>query len=394
LQYNITAVDKFFTMQGFIFIGSCNFPGLGHGDDYTQPTRIIYSYRLTNDGTLLEQSVFDTGAHNPAFLCVSKDGTRMFSVGSTNVGGAGELLSFAVDPEKGKIVKELSVVDSQGICPCHCSLDASERWLFVANYPDGSIATIPILPDGSLGPAADSKYHRGVVVQSLADRQESSHVHMIRQHPVYKDYVFVADLGLDCLWVYHFDVKTGGLRGPARDTRHVMFTRGVGPRHFDFHPSKPDVVYVIHELAGTVSVVHLKTHTHENTTQIVGGEEVQSISTLKSSITCSRGAHLGCSDIHVSSDGLFLYGLNRTDQTIAIFSIGNDSTLELRGHVPTMGKISRNFAIISLGENDWFVVANQESKTVVVYKRNKDNGWLTDPHEVNTNVWPTSVVGI
>jgi len=264
--------------------------------------------------------------------------------------------------------------------------------LFVANYGEGSVATIPIHPDGTLGQAMDSKRHQGRLLPTLSDRQESSHPHMIRQHPVYKDHVLVTDLGLDCIWIYQFETSTGSLQGAAKDKRHVKFPPGAGPRHFDFHPGMPDIVYVHHELNGTTSVLRLKTTSGDNGTQITGAEEIQCISSLKSDVICSRDHHMGGSDIHVSPDGLFLYCLNRTDQTIGIFTIhSNSGELTLNGHVPTLGKVSRNFKIIPGPITDFFVVVNQESKMIVVYKRNKLDGWLTDPQHVITDLWPTCV---
>jgi len=43
--------------------------------------------------------------------------------------------------------------------PCHVSLDASESFLLVANYETGHVASLPLLEDGSLGPACSVLQH-------------------------------------------------------------------------------------------------------------------------------------------------------------------------------------------------------------------------------------------
>jgi 6-phosphogluconolactonase len=86
----------------------------------------------------------------------------------------------------------------------------------------------------------------------------------------------------------------------------------------------------------------------------------------------------GSADIHVSPDGKFLYASNRsTSNTIAIFKINsNDGKLTLAGHQSTLGKTPRNFNFDPSG--DFLLAANQDSDQVVIFKRDKETGLLTD----------------
>jgi 6-phosphogluconolactonase len=86
---------------------------------------------------------------------------------------------------------------------------------------------------------------------------------------------------------------------------------------------------------------------------------------------------IGSADIHVSSDGKFLYASNRGDaNNIAIFSIdGATGKLTWRGVVSTQGKTPRNFMIDPTGH--WLLAANQNASNVVIFKIDTQTGMLT-----------------
>ncbi len=79
-------------------------------------------------------------------------------------------------------------------------------------------------------------------------------------------------------------------------------------------------------------------------------------------------------DIHISPDGLFLYASNRVENTISIFSIGNNGLLKLIGHESTLGDVPRNFTIDPSG--NFLLVANQGTNNIVVFRRNKKTACL------------------
>src|SRR5690606_37372019 len=86
---------------------------------------------------------------------------------------------------------------------------------------------------------------------------------------------------------------------------------------------------------------------------------------------------IGAADIHVSPDGKFLYGSNRGDANeITIFAIGKDGKLTYAGRQSTLGKTPRNFAIDPSG--NFLLAANQDTNDVVIFKRDKKTGLLSD----------------
>ena len=52
-------------------------------------------------------------------------------------------------------MKLLNTVSSGGAGPAHLSIHPSGRFVLAANYFGGSVAVLPVLADGSLGPASD-----------------------------------------------------------------------------------------------------------------------------------------------------------------------------------------------------------------------------------------------
>jgi len=87
---------------------------------------------------------------------------------------------------------------------------------------------------------------------------------------------------------------------------------------------------------------------------------------------------MGSADIHVSNDGKFLYCSNRGDaNTITIFKINPaDGKLTVAGYQSTLGKGPRNFSLDPSG--NFLLVANHNSDDIIVFKRDKSTGLLTD----------------
>jgi len=163
--------------------------------------------------------------------------------------------------------------------------------------------------------------------------------------------------------IYSFNNKTGKLT-PA-STPYVETEPGAGPRHFDFHPNNK-FAYLIEELTGSISA-----YAYRGNGQL---DLIQNISALPPEYTGS----VGSADIHVSPDGKFLYASNRGESnTIAIFKINPQSgELMLAGHQSTMGKTPRNFNFDPSG--NFLLVANQNSDDIIIFKRDKQTGLLSD----------------
>jgi 6-phosphogluconolactonase len=175
-------------------------------------------------------------------------------------------------------------------------------------------------------------------------------------------FLFVPDLGIDKVMMYAFNAATGKLT-PAKQ-RFAKSVDGSGPRHFTFHPNNK-YAYLIEELSGTVETFQYNNGSLKN---------IQRISTMPAGDTSFAGS----ADIHVSPDGKFLYASNRsTANTLAIFKVNQQNgKLTFIAHQSTMGQTPRNFNFDPTG--NFLLAANQNSDQVVIFKRDKMTGLLTD----------------
>mmetsp|Transcript_16035 Transcript_16035/g.31344 ORF Transcript_16035/g.31344 Transcript_16035/m.31344 type:complete len:233 (+) Transcript_16035:77-775(+) len=183
---------------------------------------------LSGEGLELQTvGFFPLGAH-VGWICQHPTNGRFYAAGGGKV-------HEIVLSEAGQ-VSFCSNADAIG-GPAHLELSADGAWALVANYSAGNLVVFPIHPDGSLGPASDSKHHSIDALSHLADRQEASHPHQIVLDPAGNHWALSCDLGSDFVMVYAFDSVRGGLIGAANSNRHLKMPEGSGPRHLAFHPS-------------------------------------------------------------------------------------------------------------------------------------------------------------
>jgi 6-phosphogluconolactonase len=321
----------------------------------------IYVYDFDQaDGTT--RLVSTTKTPNPSYLAVSPDQSKIYAVAenadSTALGVGGAVAAFSFDPKSGSL-KRLNEQFSYGKHPCYVAVDDGGKWIFVANYSSGTAAIYPVNQDGSLGAVKQVIQDSGS--GAAASRQENPHAHSTVLSPDNK-YLFIQDLGLDKIFVYRFDNRSGELQ-PATPA-FAASVAGSGPRHFEFHPNSR-WAYLIEELTGTVVAFNYSDGKLDS---------IQRISALPAGFK----GEIGSADIHVSKDGRFVYCSNRGESnTIAIFSIDQATgKLKLAGHQSTLGKTPRNFNFDPSGK--FLLVANQDTNDIVIFKINQDTGLLTD----------------
>ncbi len=333
----------------------------------------IYLYRLDpTSGALKFAGV--TRAENPAFLALDPQGRCLYAVNeSAEFKGrpGGGVAAFAIEPHTGALTP-LNQQPAHGVSPCHVSLDKTGRYAFVANYGSGTLVVYPIQPDGRLGAATDVVQHSGTRDQGLGPCSQSPvpssqslvpippHAHSITVDAANR-FAFAADLGLDRLMVYRFDLDHGKL--VPHDPPWVQFEAGAGPRHFAFHPNGR-VAYVIRELDSKLTALAYDAARGAFT-------PIQTVSTLPNDFSGIND----CADIHVAPSGKFVYGSNRGHDSIVIFAVDEATgKLSYVGHELTQGKFPRNFAIDPTGT--FLLVANQHSDNIVTFRIEQKTGRL------------------
>jgi 6-phosphogluconolactonase len=172
------------------------------------------------------------------------------------------------------------------------------------------------------------------------------------------DDILIADLGLDALLAYkNEDAEM------AKPKALVQLTEGAGPRHFTT-TENGRFLYVINELNSTINVF-----TKNDSGSYIGTHKV-------STLAADFKGESFCADLHISQDGKFLYGSNRGENTIVIFSIDSATGgLTLVGRESVKGDWPRNFTIDPTGK--FLLVANQNSNNITVFKRDSEKGTLT-----------------
>jgi 6-phosphogluconolactonase len=319
----------------------------------------IYRAQLARSSGVMSPPELAAEIENPSFLALHPSGKFLYAAGElSNFKGkpGGAVSAFALDAKTGKLTL-LNQQSSRGAGPCHLVVDRAGKNVLVANYGGGSVAVLPIDEDGSLQEASAFVQHTGKSVN--ARRQEAPHAHSINLDPSGR-FAVVADLGLDKVLVYRFDSEKGTLT--PNDPPHVELAPGAGPRHFAFHPSGR-FGYVINEMHSTVTALAYDSNKGEL-------KEIHTISTLAK-------PHQGNStaEVQIDPSGKFLYGSNRGHDSLAIFTIDQETgRLTAAGHQATGGKTPRNFGIDPIG--GMLLAANQSSDTVIGFHIDSKTGQL------------------
>ena len=297
---------------------------------------------------------------NPTFLALRPGHPELYAISEVYGFGkkkVGFVSAYKIRGKTGQL-DLLNQQSSGGPGPCHVSVDRTGKVVLVANYGGGSVASLPIRPDGGLDPAVTIDQHHGSSVNP--SRQGGPFAHCIETDPQNR-FVLSADLGIDKVMIYRLNASNSALT--PHQPAFVETTRGAGPRHLAFHPNGR-FVYVINELNCTISVFGYDS-THGSLASL------QNISTLPSDFSGQNTT----AEVQVHPSGRFLYGSNRGHDSIAIFAIDPETgKLRRLGHQSTLGKAPRNFALDPSGR--YLLAANQDSGNVVVFRVDPQTGLL------------------
>jgi 6-phosphogluconolactonase (cycloisomerase 2 family) len=254
--------------------------------------------------------------------------------------------------------------------PAHVSVDRQGRYLFSAEYSGSWFEVFPILPGGSLGPAVFQMQTLGNVGPKTATNAPpgsfavsahegpNGHPHQMESDPSNR-WVLGTDAGQDRIYVWRLTLGATPPLTPAA-VPFVNTPPGDGPRHFAFHPNGV-WMYSIQEEASTIMLWRFNPATGALSPE-------QLISSLPQGYAGTNFT----SEIRVSADGDFVYGANRLNDTIGVFSIGRDGRLTRVSHVSTLGDYPRIFTIDPTGR--FMAIGNQAADHVTTFRINRGNG--------------------
>ena len=176
------------------------------------------------------------------------------------------------------------------------------------------------------------------------------------------EWVVGTDAGQDRIYVWKL---TPGATPPLTPAAipFVNTPPGDGPRHFAFHPNG----------VWMYSIQEEGVHHHLLAFQSAPRELLRNNSRISSLPPGFVGTNF-TSEIRVSADGDFVYGVNRLSDTISVFKIGHDGRLTQVSHASTLGDYPRIFTIDPSGR--FMVVGNQCADNVTTFSVNPGNGSL------------------
>jgi len=347
------------------YVGTYSSPVDGSGNG-----KGIYLFTMDPASGELTLVNLAAGSRNAGWLSFDPSGRFLYATNEVTdfEGNSGSVSAYAVNRSSGSL-QLLNVVSSAGAGPAHLSVDASGKYVFVANYAGGTAAVLPILPTGALGPAAYVHRDTGFVGPKIPSSappgsfafsgHDKTHAHMIHADPGNR-FVLQTDLGQDRIYISALDPATGKLT-PAK-VPFISLPPGDGPRHFTFH-SNGRWLYSLQEEASTVAFFHF-----DPATGSLHAE--QTLSTLPPGF---KGTSF-TSEIVLSPDQRFLYAANRLHDSVAIFSLAGDGRLTYVGETSTMGDYPRHIQIDPSGA--FLYACNQRSDSIASFRIDRKTGQL------------------
>jgi 6-phosphogluconolactonase len=255
--------------------------------------------------------------------------------------------TFAIVRPSGKLrhIAATPLVDQM----TYINTDHQGRYLLAASYPGAKLAIYPIDPASGI-PGAEA-------TQILDTKPKAHCVYVGAGNNIY-----VPVLGGDEVLELTLDPKTGTVspNGPGKvDTKP-----NAGPRHFTIHPNGR-WAYLITEITATIATYAIDPATGQLS-------EVAFVDIGEYNGTDSAAA----SDIHVTPNGKFLYGVVRRTNTLHGYKIDpGNGTLSPIGRFATEKK-ARAFNIDPRGK--FLLSVGMESNAMTVYAIDPGSGAL-DP---------------
>jgi 6-phosphogluconolactonase len=225
---------------------------------------------------------------------------------------------------------------------CYLTVDRTRRHIFAASYQGALLASFKLDARGAISgtpaqvvptpPACHS------VIQDASGR-----------------FVYAASLGGDVVMRFRFDTATGLLS----DMQTAAMPKGAGPRHLQLsHDGR--MLYTLCELDATIGVFDVAAETGLLTRRQI----------LR---TQPEGTHTKAADLHLTPDGRFLYGSERTTSTLTACAVAADGSLSMIAAFETE-TVPRGFQIDPRGQ--FLLAVGQESHQLSVYRIGA-NGRLT-----------------
>lgn len=330
----------------------------------------IYTFDVSNGAIAFQEDVDVSGSPGP--LTRSPCGNYLYA----GLRSSREISTFRID-EQSKQLTLLRTIKLDADT-CYIATDKTGKYLLSAYYGAGKVTVHAI---------GDDKTVQDELIQTV---ETAPHAHYIETDASNRFAFVPHTVPPNAIYQFHFDSDTGMLT--ENTFGNVNPEEPVGPRHYCEHPNKP-IFYFSNEQGSSVSAYNLQKGDPEASTPKSGAPdytvhdapgllwEFQTLSTLPADFD----EHNSCAQIHIDPQGKFLYVSNRGHDSIAMFSIDEESgELTALGHQLT----EPTPRVFNIDETGSFLFAGgQGSGKLATYRINRKSGLLIsiETYEVGKN---------
>ncbi|HZJ57965.1 MAG TPA: beta-propeller fold lactonase family protein [Clostridia bacterium] len=262
--------------------------------------------------------------------------------------GRGNNVCLFLEEEGGYRLADSRDLEGNGLC--HITYLPNNRALVGSCYGSGDIFSIGV-EDQAFG-----ELHS--MLRQGEEAKVTTRAHSAVFDPDEKR-VYSANIALDRIYVYGMD------QGALKEIDYFQLDEGEGPRHIALYPEL-NLIYIITEYSNRIIILK---------SEESGFKMIQSISTLPEDF---EGKSF-CSTLCFTKDRRFLYGANRGANTIGIFKVKEDGTLEKIGDSSCFGDWPRHMDLV--GNDKFIAIANERSGEVVIAERDEETGLIGE--EIN-----------
>ena len=288
---------------------------------------------LDGDAGVLRTVPASTETENPSWIHMHPNGHTLYAVEEGDP--AGHVVRLEPCPDGWHVVQRMQTEGS----PCHLAMDEQREFLFVSNYSSGSLGVFRLDGDGAIVEMTEMLHHSGHGPNP--ERQEGPHVHSAFCSG---ETVYVADLGLDSIFVYDLNRQDGTLAERMR----IPVEQGAGPRHMVLAPGHPGTMYVVGELSGNVYQLDLKKGCCISRERIIP-EDYLDDARVSAIRVCGSTVYIGC----------------RECNSVTMFDIREDGSLGGRVFYPHAQETPRD---VWMNEN-WCITADEGSFGLTLLRR-------------------------